>query len=35
MPGTHDTIVLVHGAGEGDVQGGALVEFSEPLLQWL
>jgi len=35
MPGTHDTIVLVHGAGEGDVQGGALVEFAEPLVQWL
>ena len=35
MPGTHDTIVLVHGADAGVTQGAFLNDVTEPLVRWL
>ena len=35
MAGTHDTIVLVHGADEGATQGAVLNDVAEPLVRWL
>lgn len=35
MAGTHDTIVLVHGADAGGAQGAFLNHVTEPLVRWL
>jgi hypothetical protein len=35
MAGTHDTIVLVHGAEAGAAQGAFLNDVTEPLVRWL
>lgn len=31
----HDTVVLVHGIGDGEVQGDFLVDVAEPLVRWV